>query len=110
MIAAIFDRDWVHPWRRPAEKQRSVRLSAPREPQRPLPDPVYDFKPLDYVKSRYWGWIPARVDELVFGTDDTHELQGREFDIPEGTPVRRCWRCGVGWCGSAACWYCGRRP
>jgi hypothetical protein len=109
VIPVLFDRDWVHPWRRPAEERRSVRLSAPLKPD-PLPDPVYDFKPLDYVKSRYCGWIPARVDALVFGADDAHELQGLKLAIHEDMPTGDCWRCRVKWRGNAACWYCGPRP
>jgi hypothetical protein len=108
VIAAIFDRDWVHPWRRPAEKRRSVRLSAPAID---LVRPVYDgFVPLgdsphmhlDDVKPPRW------PDTLVFGQPGSADLQAPKPDL-FGLPFNSC-PCGATWYGEAACWYCGPRP
>ena len=44
MIPAIFDRGWVHPWKRPAEDKRAVRLSA--EPARVAPPPKPEWERL----------------------------------------------------------------
>lgn len=101
MIPAIFDRGWVHPWSRPAEEKRSVRLSAPavrtvspRPPHEPEPQADEPFAPVcDYP------------DQVVFG--EPGSIGKRAPDAPVGWPAHYC-RCGVGWSNSPLCWNCGR--
>jgi hypothetical protein len=122
MIPAIFDHSWVHPWRRPAEVARPVRLGRvpvrvvspqpPYEPE-PFPDeplaPVYNYQAspllapgeLDAASSPCWPNV------LVFGGESAGALQGGT-QHGDGM-LRRCRRCDVTWCGDAKCWNCGRR-
>jgi len=120
VIAAIFNRGWVHPWRRPAEDRRSVRLGrepvrvvSPLPPYEPeaLPDepfaPVYDHRvpPLLAAGDLERAPSPRWPDALVFGASGAPLGGG---PLGEGE-FRYCRPCGVKWRGDPRCWACGCR-
>jgi hypothetical protein len=70
MIAAIFDRSWVHPWRRPAEAASVVRLSAPAEPAKPewerIAEEIIDACPDLVRESEHRAELAAAVCTAAF--------------------------------------------